>query len=154
MLPHILSPSPVYHSSVFKNVGVGADPSGSSSSVGAYFMENLLRASSVTVSETGLHLLPSATSVFKMERDLASPMSSNSNSLKDRVRDNAMLFLGNSPLVPSSSPSGSGRNNYNVFFYLFDHFWLENDCVNYGQIIKKDILHVTGSKFRASLTVQ
>lgn len=114
MLPNVLSPSPIYHSSVFKNVG---DPQNTTSSVvGAYFMENLLRANSVVNEQSLQHLLPTSatTSVFKSsgEVELATTMSS--NSLKDKARNNAMLFLGHSAMLPSSSP-GSGMRKFGRF---------------------------------------
>lgn len=68
-------------------------------------MENLLRVNNI--SEQGLHhLLPSASAVFKSEGELVAAMSS--NNLKEKSRNNALLFLGHQSVAPSSSP-GSGK---------------------------------------------
>lgn len=99
MLPNVLGPSPIYHSSVFKNAVDSQNPS-----VGSYFMENLLRLNSGD--EQGLHLI-SSSGVVKSEHEYETP----SNGLREKVKqqnnnNNAIPFLG----PPSaSSSSGTGR---------------------------------------------
>lgn len=96
MLPNVLTPSPIYHSSAFKNLPETHQPP---PSIGGYFMENLLRVNSLNSGggDHGYNLIPSS-SAFKSELEMSS------NNMKDKgSRSNSLLFLG-----PSSSSHSSG----------------------------------------------